>query len=75
MVVTTETLRSLRVGCGMPLDQVVKAGAGRPYFPRTKQGLHMIEERGTTNYHIILALAAIYDTGHGRVAEAANPRK
>lgn len=35
----------------------------------------MIEERGTTNYHIIMAMASIYDTGHSRVAEAANPKK
>ena len=74
MVATPTTLRTIRKEKGFGLAAVLEAGRGKPFFPKTSPALSMIEERGTTNYHVIMALAAIYDMSHSAVAAAAMPR-
>lgn len=54
-------LKDLRNAAGLTLDEVVNRLLSIvPDAPKTRVGLHHIEQRGTTRLHILRGLATVY---------------
>lgn len=69
-------LRECREQRGMRADEVALIGSRlTPHFPTTGEGVLNIERRGTTNFHIISALATIYRKRLSVMAAIADPER
>ena len=67
-------LRNLRLQSGLSAAEVVAQGREQtPHFPRTISHLYVLEMRGTYHYHILQALARIYQLSIEEVVRVADP--